>query len=250
MRVCVDHRLDALLERRTVARRGRQTDAECQQASTNRQRRRRCHRCRSFPLRDKSHAIIPGFLPARLWSTSGRNPATRRSPPRARWRRCGRAWRGRTRRSTPRSTAARRCAIRQVLPRSSEIATPTPHPATAMRFGRGRVESDVGDIAAHPQIPAALKGDAAIGGHEQPAALRGSQPIARLVRRLLRCAAPGIPPRRRVATTSPPSSLRKIPSSLPATRTPLSRESTRIADVYFRCSPALASCHVAAAIVA
>ena len=37
----------------------------------------------------------------------------------------------------------------------------------------------------HPQTPAALKGDAAIGRHEQAAALRGSHPIAGVVRRLL-----------------------------------------------------------------
>ena len=49
----------------------------------------------------------------------------------------------------------------------------------------GGVEGDVGEIAARPQIAGALKADAAIRGHEEPAALRGSHPVAGIVRRLL-----------------------------------------------------------------
>src|SRR5205807_2631156 len=48
---------------------------------------------------------------------------------------------------------------------------------------RGRIEGNVGEVTAHPQTSAALKGDAAIGGHKQPAALSGGQPVARIVRR-------------------------------------------------------------------
>ena len=54
-----------------------------------------------------------------------------------------------------------------------------------MRCGIVRVESNIVNIAAHAQIPAALEADAAIGGHEQPAALRGGHPVAGVMRRLL-----------------------------------------------------------------
>src|SRR5678815_1337877 len=50
---------------------------------------------------------------------------------------------------------------------------------------RRRIESDVPNIPTHRQISVALKSDAAIGGNKQSAALRGRQPVAGIVGRLL-----------------------------------------------------------------
>ena len=176
MRVGIDHEVRRAAEMRELPRAGE---------GSSRQSSRQCGSVALTSPPEQTSCETPGCLPTRPWSTSFRCPARRTAPLRERRHTDGRTAPDRTRRSTPRWKAGRRCAISHVLPRSSETATPTPHPATAMRLAAPGSNAMSEMLRPDSEIPHALEGDAAIGRDEQSAALRRRHPVACVVRRLL-----------------------------------------------------------------
>ena len=174
----------------------------------------------------------PCCLRGRLWSRFVRSPARRRAPLRARWRRFGRARPDRTRRSTPRCRAARRCGTAMSCRDLRRRRRRFPIRRRRRAFGEAGSNAMSEMFRPTPRLPALSKVTPQSVETKQAAALRAGEPVARVVRRLLdvqdlQSGRARAAPRRAAVLAA------EQPLFVARHQTPLRRESTRMACVIF-----------------